>query len=140
MWSGRGECVIALPLTYMNKSGTVIPSLLRACGASTSDLVVICDNMDLPPGAVRVKRKGASRSHNGLASVMDALATGEFTRVYVGIGRPADSSRVVEHVLSIPPESERESYERAIEHAADACLALLDHDVDWVMNMISERQ
>ncbi len=124
----------------MNKSGTVIRSLLRASGASKEDLVIVCDNMDLPPGSVRVKRKGVSRSHNGLASVMDALRTGDFIRVYVGIGRPADSSRVVEHVLSIPPESERALYERAIEHAADGCLALVDHDVEWVMNMISERQ
>jgi peptidyl-tRNA hydrolase, PTH1 family len=132
--------VVALPLTYMNKSGTVIPSLMRASRASRSDLVVISDNMDLPPGTVRVKRKGVSRSHNGLASVMDAVGTGEFVRVYIGIGRPADSSKVVEHVLSLPPESERALYEHAIEQAADACLALVDHDVEWVMNMISERQ
>lgn len=123
----------------MNKSGTIIPSLMRACRAGTEDLVVVCDNMDLAPGTVRVKRKGVSRSHNGLASVMDSLGTGDFVRVYVGIGRPTDSSMVVEHVLSIPPESENPLYERATEQASVACLALLDHEVEWVMNMISER-
>lgn len=140
LWTGRGECVAALPLTYMNRSGSVIPSLMRAARAEIGDLVVVCDNMDLPPGAVRLKRRGTSRSHNGLASVVDALGSGDFIRIYVGIGRPDDASRVVEHVLSIPPDSERPLYERAFEIAADAAGALLNHDVDTVMNMLSERQ
>ncbi len=140
LWTGRDECVVALPLTYMNRSGSVMPSLMRAARAGTGDLVVVCDNMDLPPGTVRLKRRGTSRSHNGLASVMDALGSGEFIRIYIGIGRPADASRVVEHVLSIPPDSERALYETAFEVAADAASALLDHDLDTVMNMLTERQ
>ncbi len=140
LWTGRGECVAAIPLTYMNRSGSVIPSLVRAARAGIGDLVVVCDNMDLPPGTVRLKRRGSSRSHNGLASIVDALGSGDFIRIYVGIGRPVDASRVVEHVLAIPPESQRSLYEKAFEVAADAANALLDHDVGTVMNMLADRK
>lgn len=140
LWTGRGECVAALPLTYMNRSGSVIPSLMRAARAEIGNLVVICDNMDLLPGTVRLKRRGTSRSHNGLASVVDALGSGDFIRIYVGIGRPDETTRVVEHVLSIPPDSQRALYESAFEVAADAASALLDHDVDTVMSMLANRQ
>lgn len=140
LWSGRGDLVVVLPQTYMNRSGTIVPGLLRTCSATPADLVVVCDNMDLPPGTVRLKRRGVSRAHNGVASIMDALATGEFARLYVGIGRPDEPSRVVEHVLSIPPDGERPSYEAAIDRAAEACAALCDHDIDWVIAMLADRQ
>lgn len=140
LWTGRGGLVVALPQTYMNRSGTIVPGLLRASSATLADLVIVCDNMDLAPGTVRLKRRGVSRAHNGVSSIMDALATGDFARLYVGIGRPDDPSRVVEHVLSIPPDGERPSYEAAIERAAEACGALCDHDIDWVIAMLAERQ
>ncbi|MFP4114765.1 MAG: aminoacyl-tRNA hydrolase [Spirochaetales bacterium] len=139
LWSGRGEMVLAMPLTYMNRSGVVVPDLIRATGASLDDLVVVCDNMDLDPGVVRIKRKGSSRAHNGLASIMDAVATGEFTRLYVGIGRPVGKDGVVEYVLSAPPEAEGPLYERALDAAVVALVGLETEPVESVMNRINRR-
>lgn len=132
--------VLALPLTYMNRSGLVLPSLLRASRATVDDLVVVCDNMDLQPGVVRLKRKGSSRSHNGLASIMDSLGTGEFARLYIGVGRPSDSAGVVEHVLAVPDERELPRYDSAIREASEAVTRLADEDVDRVMNSVNLRQ
>jgi len=124
----------------MNRSGTVIPSLLRASGATIDDLLVVCDNMDLQPGVVRLKRKGSSRSHNGLASIMDSLGTGNFARLYIGVGRPADASSVVDHVLAVPDEDEAPRYESAIREAAEAVTMLTGEAIDRVMNRVNLRQ
>lgn len=104
------------------------------------DLLVVCDNMDLQPGVVRLKRRGSSRSHNGLASIMDSLGTGDFARLYVGVGRPPDASGVVEHVLAKPEEREMPFYASAIGEAAEAVAMLADDDIDRVMNSVNLRK
>jgi len=124
----------------MNRSGLVVSSLLRASQATVDDMVVVCDNMDLQPGVVRLKRRGSSRSHNGLASIMDSLGTGEFARLYIGVGRPRDASEVVDHVLSAPDDTEIPRYESAILDAADTVTRLADDDLDRVMNSVNSRQ
>lgn len=132
--------MVATPLTYMNRSGEVLPFLLRATGIGADRLLVVCDNMDLQPGVVRLKRRGASRSHNGIASIMDALGTGEFARLYLGVGRPERPDGVVEHVLSAPPADELPLYERALEDAANAAIAVEERDFDAVMNELNRRR
>lgn len=140
VWSGRGELVVALPLTYMNRSGEVIPGLLRAAGASADDLLVVCDNMDLEPGMVRIKRRGSSRSHNGLASIMDALGTGDFARLYVGVGHPGAAEAVIDHVLSTPEEAEAPLYEEAAATAARTVLDVAERGLDAAMNDLHRRR
>jgi peptidyl-tRNA hydrolase, PTH1 family len=141
-WTGRPDesrMTLARPLTYMNRSGSVLPNLLKRTRSMTSDLLVVCDNLDLPAGSVRLKRKGSARSHNGLASIMDALGAGDFMRLYIGIGRPADGMTVVDHVLGIPPEDETEIYTSAIALAASSVEALLTQPPDAVMNSLNRR-
>jgi len=116
-----------------------MPVLLRRARADVEDLLVVCDNLDLPPGAVRLKRKGSARSHNGLASIMDRLGTGDFMRLYVGIGRPELGESVVDHVLGSPPEGERQLYEDAIALGAWAVEELLTESTDAVMNALNRR-
>lgn len=139
-WSGRDELVLVTPLTYMNRSGDVMPALLRATGASVDDVLVVCDNMDLEPGVVRIKRRGSSRSHNGLVSIMDALGTGDFARLYVGIGHPGSPEAVIDHVLSSPDESEAHLYEEAIAVASRTVLDVAERGLDAAMNQINRRQ
>lgn len=140
LWSGGGELVVVLPLTYMNRSGDVLPGLLRTTGTSADDLLVVCDNLDLEPGVVRIKRRGSSRSHNGLASIMDALGTGDFPRLYVGVGHPGSTEAVVDHVLSAPKQSEIHVHDEAIEVAAQTVLDVADRGLDAAMNRINRRQ
>jgi len=88
------------PLTYMNNSGEVMRYFPDV---KAEDIVVVCDQMDLPPGLIRIRRGGSSAGHNGLKSLISALDSSEFTRVYIGIGRPAKGVSVVDHVLSRDP-------------------------------------
>lgn len=116
-----------------------MPGLLKRAGSDVGDLLVVCDNLDLPSGTVRLKRKGSARSHNGLVSIMDILGTGEFMRLYVGIGRPESGESVVDHVLGCPPLREADSYEAAVSLAAWAVEALLTESADAVMNTLNQR-
>lgn len=116
-----------------------MPALLKRARVDVGDLLVVCDNLDLPPGTVRLKRKGSARSHNGLASIMETLGTGEFMRLYVGIGRPESGDSVVDHVLGCPPEQESNLYEGAVSVAAWAVEALLTESTDTVMNALNRR-
>lgn len=130
---------LAKPLTYMNRSGEVLPPLLRLSGATLSELIVVCDNMDLPVGAVRIKQRGSAPSHNGLRSVMEVLGTSEFARLYVGVGRPADSTDVVAHVLSRPAPEEQVLRDRGVKRAVEALTLLEKHDFAAVANVINRR-
>lgn len=92
-----GEAVLLVqPLTYMNASGKV---LKHFPGIEASDIIVICDQLDLPPGMIRIRKGGSSAGHNGLKSLIEHLGSGEFIRIYVGIGRPKEGVSVVDHVL-----------------------------------------
>jgi len=135
-----GTMVLAKPLTYMNNSGSVVPSLLSRSDATLDDLVVICDNMDLPVGEIRLKRKGASLSHNGIASIVEAVGSGLFVRLYVGVGRPVDTNDAVDHVLGVPSAEERQLIDDAMDRAAETAQQLVDEEVERVMNRINARR
>jgi PTH1 family peptidyl-tRNA hydrolase len=131
--------VLAEPLTYMNRSGDALPGILRRAGVETDSAVVVCDNLDLPAGRLRMKRAGGTAGHRGLASIVDALGHGNFLRLYIGIGRPEEGD-VIAHVLGSPPEAERELYDAAISRAADAVLSLRQQPPEQVMNELNRRQ
>ena len=87
------RALLVQSLTYMNKSGAVLryfPAL---------PLVVLCDQMDLPAGKIRLRRGGSSAGHRGLSSVMEQKGDGDFIRIYIGIGRPKEGETVIDHVL-----------------------------------------
>jgi peptidyl-tRNA hydrolase, PTH1 family len=131
--------MLAEPLTYMNRSGEVLPRLLKRAGVESEAAVVMCDNLDLPAGRLRMKRGGGTAGHRGLASIVDALGHGNFLRLYIGIGRPEDGD-VIAHVLGSPPEAERELYAEVISRAADAVLSLRRQPPEQVMNELNRRQ
>lgn len=95
-WGRTENLVLVEPLTYMNRSGEVFPSLVEEGDA----VVVVVDNMDLPVGRIRLKKAGGSSAgHNGLKSIISCYGN-NFIRLYVGVGRPAEGVNVPDHVLS----------------------------------------
>ena len=132
------EIYLIKPLTYMNSSGEIIDRLNRRLGISLGNIVVIADSMDLFPGIVRFKLNGGDAGHNGLKSVIAYAGSNDIKRFYIGIGRPADSSRVVDHVLGIPDEKESVMLEKGIKTAADGIMMLLDSSPGQVMNEINK--
>ena len=117
----NGSDILVEPLTYMNKSGDIIPSLLR----EGDSLIVICDQMDLPPGKLRIRMKGGSAGHNGLKSVIQYWGE-DFIHVYIGIGHPEEGISFPDHVLSRFSPSDSLLVDKATTMAAEAVLDILE--------------
>ncbi len=132
--------VLVKPLTYMNKSGLVLPSLMKHYGVGPENLLIAVDNMDLHPGNLRLKLKGSSAGHNGLKSIISVLGTSDFKRLYIGVGRPASSGNVIDHVLGVPSGDERTSFLRGISRSVDAFYEIIDKGAAGAMNGINGKQ
>lgn len=128
--------VLAFPQTFMNKSGESVRALVRhwSIADHLDRLVVIHDELDLPPGRIKVKHGGGLAGHNGLSSIRAHLHTAEFTRIRIGVGKPPDPRAGADYVLKRPGKADRDLLDDAVERAAEAALALLDHPVEIVMN------
>ncbi|HEY7838366.1 MAG TPA: aminoacyl-tRNA hydrolase [Terriglobales bacterium] len=115
---GERPLWLAQPQTYMNLSGVAIRQLLSK--QEVADLLVVCDELDLPLGTLRLKERGSAGSHNGLRSIVEALGTTEFVRLRLGIGPPHPVTDRVKFVLSPWGKAERELALEVVARAADA--------------------
>ena len=135
---GMGEVagmrvVLAKPRTYMNVSGEAVAQLVRQLGVPLDDLIVVCDDLDLPVGKVRIRPRGGSGGHRGLQSIISALGSQEFARIRVGIGRP-DNSDEIAYVLSDFTAEERKQVREAMAAVADALHSILAEGIEAAMN------
>lgn len=112
--------VIAMTGTYMNVSGPVVGALLKFYGVGPENLLVVHDELDLPPQTLRLKMGGGEGGHNGLKSISQTLGTKEYLRLRLGIGRPPGRQDPADYVLRDVPVSERADLCVALEEAADA--------------------
>jgi PTH1 family peptidyl-tRNA hydrolase len=125
---------LAVPTTYMNESGVAVRGLARRYGITAPETIVIVhDELDLPPGTVRLKAGGGLAGHNGLRSIESHLHTNAFLRVRIGIGKPPSAAQGATHVLRRPPKAVRESMEAAIETAADCVERIAAEGLDAAM-------
>ncbi len=132
--AGR-RLALAFPQTYMNDSGLAVAPLVRRFGIEDlADLVVVHDELDLPVGRIQVKAGGGLAGHNGLKSIKAHLHSDAFTRIRVGIGKPAGRKQGLDHVLGPPPKSEKLELEVTVELAADAVELILDEGVVAAQN------
>jgi PTH1 family peptidyl-tRNA hydrolase len=117
---GDKNVALAIPTTYMNESGLAVRSLATRFGiADPASIIVVHDELDLPPGTVRVKSGGGLAGHNGLRSLQSHLHSTDFVRVRIGVGKPPSARQGAAHVLNRPPKDVRSQLEGAIERAAD---------------------
>ncbi len=131
---GERRVVLAFPLTYMNESGRAVAALVRRFGIDDpAHLVIVHDELDLPPATVRVKVGGGLAGHNGLRSIAQHLKTQDFVRVRIGVGKPPHKDRGADHVLSRVPRAEREALDVAVQVAADAVEILVAEGPDAAM-------
>lgn len=113
-----GECWLLQPTTYMNRSGQAVAALANFYKIAADEVLVIHDELDLPPGAIRLKQGGGNGGHNGLKDIQAHLATPDFWRLRLGIGHPGARNEVIDYVLKAPRREEQELIEQAI----DRCL------------------
>jgi PTH1 family peptidyl-tRNA hydrolase len=138
---GNTRIVLAKPRTFVNRSGQAVASLLRNFKIERENIVVVCDDLDLPVGAVRLRASGGHGGQKGLRSVIAAIGSGEFARLRIGIGRPLvdgnpswDPAEVSAFVLSDPPPEAAEALQRAVIQAVEAVEAVLEQGLETAMN------
>ena len=125
---------LAFPTTFMNLSGESVVKLVRRYGIEDPPkIVIVQDELDLPPGTVRVKLGGGLAGHNGLRSIAQHLKTQDFTRVRIGVGKPPSKEYGANHVLNRIPKAERELLDESIARAADAVETIATRGVDAAM-------
>ena len=118
-----GELWLLCPSTYMNRSGQSVAALARFYKIEPDEMLVVHDELDLPPGAMRIKRGGGTAGHNGLKDIQAQMGSADFWRLRLGIGHPRDSQSrqgVADYVLHPPRQEEQE----AIDAAVGRCLAV----------------
>ena len=130
---------LAVPLTYMNDSGEAVAGLARRLGVEPENIVIVHDELDLPPAALRLKAGGGLAGHNGLRSIKQHLHSEEFLRVRIGVGKPPSKERGADHVLSRVSKRDRDQMDVTIEEAADAVELIATAGIDAAMNRYNTR-
>lgn len=145
----RWECVVARsgsttwikPSTYMNLSGRAVSAVCRFYKIPPEEILVICDDVDLPLGRIRFRAQGSAGGHNGLKSIIAELGTDAFPRLKVGIGRAEDTRRdVVDHVLGRFEPGEQEILEKTLQDSVRAVECALDRGLTAAMNEFNRRE
>ncbi len=126
---GGPKIVLAKPLSYMNTSGGPVANLAKFYSVDPSQIVVVHDELDIDPHQVRIKFGGGHAGHNGLRDIIAAIATQDFVRVRVGIGRPPGRQEVADFVLKDFSAAERSELPVTLEIAADALQAIVESGV-----------
>ena len=128
--------LLVKPMTYMNASGESVGPLMRYYKMAPGDVIAVLDDVELPPGKLRIRSGGGTGGHNGLASLTQALGTPEFPRVRIGVGRSAHKEQsLANHVLGRIPAETQAVLERVVPVAADAVCLVALRGVDAAMNM-----
>ena len=128
------KVVLCKPQTYMNLSGDSVVALMRWYHIKPSELLVIYDDIDIPPGTLRIRKDGSAGTHNGMRSIIGEVGFQNFPRIRVGIGGKKEGYELADWVLSHYHTSEErqiayDSYVRA----ADAALAFVEHGIEDAM-------
>ena len=127
----HGQSVWLLqPQTFMNLSGKSVASLARFFKILPEEILVVHDELDIPPGQVKLKRGGSHAGHNGLRDIHGQLGSPDYWRLRIGIGHPGVKSEVAHWVLKKPSPDQRTLIEDSIAHSLKACQALLVGDMD----------
>ena len=133
--------VLAFPITFMNDSGQAVSALVRRYRIeSPEQIIIVQDELDLPPGELKVKAGGGLAGHNGLRSIKQHLKTEDFLRVRIGVGKPSSKEVGKGHVLSKVPKAERELLDIRVVDAADAVELIIAEGVDAAMQRFNGRQ
>jgi PTH1 family peptidyl-tRNA hydrolase len=116
---GGRDVWLVKPRTYMNLSGYAVAAATEELGIGPARILVISDDIDLPPGKIRLREKGSAGGHKGLQSIIDELGTQNFARLRVGVGAPSDDDAAA-YVLAPFDPGDADALAAALERAADA--------------------
>lgn len=129
------KVILAKPQTYMNLSGESIRGLVDYFKVDEEqELLIIYDDISLPPGQIRIRKKGSAGGHNGMKSIIQHLGTDVFMRIKIGVGEKTKKYDLADYVLSHFTKEEREEMKEGYEKSAEAAAMILRGDVEAAMN------
>jgi peptidyl-tRNA hydrolase, PTH1 family len=135
---GTEKVILAKPITFMNLSGEAVGELVRWYKLRPEDVLVVCDDLDLPVGKVRLRTQGSAGGQKGLQNIIQHLHTKEFPRLRVGIGRPTNGrADPTGYVLSTPGGDERITLSTGEDKAVEAIPLVMDQGLDATMNIVN---
>ena len=131
---GSRELWLLKPLTWMNRSGLALRAFVDFYKLAPEAVLVVHDEIDLPPGTVRFKRDGGHGGHNGLRDIFANIGSREFLRLRIGIGHPGQSHLVTNYVLNSAGREDQAAIDNAIERSVAQLPRILAGDVAGAMN------
>jgi len=130
------DILLVKPASFVNQSGEIVVSLVKYFQVPVrSGLIVICDDINLPFGKIRIREKGSSGGHKGLESIIKELGDSNFIRIRIGVGRPATKEDVAEYVLSEFKQNELKIIREAISKAGEAITVVINEGVKKSMSI-----
>ena len=137
----RGErTMLVKPQTFMNRSGRAVADLVHFFQLDLADLMVIYDDLDLPPGSLRIKGSGSSGGHKGMSDIIQHLGTDAFARLRLGIGQPPPLMGAADYVLQGMGVEETRILTEAVCRGAEAVDMWLREGLDAAMNHFNRKQ
>ena len=130
-------CRLLEPQTFMNRSGRAVAAMLDYYRLGVEDVLVVHDEIDLPPGVARLKRGGGHGGHNGLRDIIAALGGNkDFLRLRLGVGHPGHRDQVVDYVLHKPSKADQSCIDRAIADAIDVMPEVVGGELERAMHRL----
>jgi len=128
------ECSLLMPTTFMNNSGLSVKALVNRQGVALEDILIVCDDLSLPFGTLRLRPSGSAGGHNGLKSIIQDLGSNQFTRLRLGIDAPQDAANTVDYVLSNFTPVEKKVLPEFINQALDCVTCWVTEGAKVAMN------
>ena len=127
------EMLLLKPQTFMNVSGRAVGALAQFYKIAPAEMLVVHDELDLPPGVARLKMGGGHGGHNGLKDIIAHLGSKDFWRLRLGIGHPGERTDVAGYVLNDPRREERELIDEAMQRALDVAHLIIEGKTEAAM-------
>jgi peptidyl-tRNA hydrolase len=130
------DCILCKPQTSMNLSGDTLQAITSFYRITSGEILVVHDEIDLPPGVIRLKKGGGHGGHNGLRDIIEKLGNGDFNRLRIGVGHPGASNQVIDYVLRRPSADDETLIMQAIATVIDRITDIVAGEIQKVMNKL----
>lgn len=130
------HCHLLIPTTFVNNSGQAVRACMSYHKIPTNSILIAHDDIDLPPGTIKLKFDGGDGGHNGLKDIIRHLNTKQFYRLRIGVGHPGNSKDVVDFVLTNPSKADRQKIDQALEQAHDILPLLMEGEMQKAMQRL----
>lgn len=134
------KVILAQPQTYMNLSGESVRELVDFYKIEPEDVIVIFDDISLPVGQLRLRKKGSAGGHNGIKNIIAHLGSQDFPRIKIGVGEKPAGWDLKDHVLGAFSKEDEPLVKESIENAADACKIMLTDGIESAMNIYNQKK